>query len=53
MALRPETALLKRPDGEAEEVPAGDLRVNDLVVLRPGARVPAECRLQLIIRSNR
>ena len=42
MALRPETALLKRPDGEVEEVPAGDLRVNDVVVLRPGARVPAD-----------
>ena len=42
MALRPETALLKRPDGEVEEVPAGNLRVNDVVVLRPGARVPAD-----------
>jgi len=42
MALRPETALLKRPDGREEEVPASSLRVNDVVVLQPGARVPAD-----------
>ena len=42
MALRPETALRKNADGEVEEVPAADLRVGDIVVLRPGARVPAD-----------
>lgn len=42
MALRPETALRKSADGTVTEVPAADLRVNDLVVLRPGARVPAD-----------
>src|SRR5690606_7927675 len=42
MALRPETALRKCPDGTAVEVPAADLEIGDVVVLRPGARVPAD-----------
>ena len=42
MALRPETALRRRPDGTVTEVPAADLTVGDVVVLRPGARVPAD-----------
>ena len=42
MALRPETALLKGPDGSVTEIPAADLKVGDRVVLRPGSRVPAD-----------
>ncbi|MBX3742535.1 MAG: cation-translocating P-type ATPase [Akkermansiaceae bacterium] len=42
MALRPETALRKFEDGTITEVPAADLRLGDVVVLRPGARVPAD-----------
>lgn len=42
MALRPETALRKSPDGIVKEIPAAHLRVDDIVVLRPGARVPAD-----------
>jgi len=42
MALRPETALRKYEDGTVIEIPAADLRVDDIVVLRPGARVPAD-----------
>lgn len=42
MALRPETALRKRPDGTVEEIPSAALAVDDVVVLRPGARVPAD-----------
>lgn len=42
MALRPETALRKDPDGTVTEVPAARLRMDDIVVLRPGARVPAD-----------
>ncbi len=45
MALRPETALRKGPDGTVVEIPAGDLRVDDVVVLRPGARVPADAAI--------
>src|SRR5690606_1997227 len=39
---RPETALRKKADGTVAEVPAIELEVGDVVVLRPGARVPAD-----------
>ncbi|MDM8347235.1 cadmium-translocating P-type ATPase [Pseudochrobactrum algeriensis] len=42
MALRPDTALRRNSDGTVTEVPVGDLAAGDLVVLRPGARVPAD-----------
>ncbi|MBX9455275.1 MAG: cation-translocating P-type ATPase [Rhizobium sp.] len=42
MALRPETALRRMPDGRVEDIPAAELAVGDVVVLRPGARVPAD-----------
>src|SRR5690606_41496740 len=42
MELRPETALRKEPDGTVEEIPAAELRVEDVFILRPGARVPAD-----------
>ena len=42
MALRPETALRKESNGIVTEVPAAELRIDDVVVLRPGARVPAD-----------
>lgn len=42
MALRPETALRRGADGAVVEVPAAELDVGDIVVLRPGARVPAD-----------
>jgi len=42
MALRPETALRKTAENTVEEIPAALLRVGDIIVLRPGARVPAD-----------
>ena len=42
MALRPEIAFRKIAEGTVEEVPAAALSVGDIVVLRPGARVPAD-----------
>src|SRR5690606_22297452 len=42
MALRPETALRKSADGTVQEVAASELGVGDVVVLRPGARVPVD-----------
>ncbi|MFD2251090.1 heavy metal translocating P-type ATPase [Pseudochelatococcus lubricantis] len=42
MALRPDTALKRLPDGTMAEVPAACLAPGDVVVLRPGARVPVD-----------
>lgn len=42
MGLRPETALRKSATGAVEEVAAAALEVGDIVVLRPGARVPTD-----------
>jgi len=41
MALRPETALLRR-DGTVTEVPVAGLVAGDVVVIRPGARMPVD-----------
>jgi len=41
MALRPETARVRR-DGIEVEVPAADVRVGDLVVVRPGERIAVD-----------
>lgn len=42
MALRPETAFRRGEDDTIAEVPASELVVGDVVVLRPGARVPTD-----------
>ena len=42
MALRPDTALRRNSDGTVAEIPVGALVAGDMVVLRPGARVPAD-----------
>jgi Cd2+/Zn2+-exporting ATPase len=42
VALMPRTALRRRADGTTEEVPAERLAVGDLVLVRPGDRVPAD-----------
>ena len=42
MALRPETAFRRQADGSVLEVPAAELAVGDVVILRPGARFDAE-----------
>ncbi len=44
MSLRPERARVERPGGEVE-VPAGDVAVGDVVVVRPGERVPVDGRV--------
>ena len=42
VALMPRTALRRRPDGSTEEVAAERLSSGDLVLVRPGDRVPAD-----------
>ncbi len=44
MALAPADALVRRPDGE-QRVAVADLVVGDLVVIRPGERIPVDGRI--------
>ena len=46
MALRPDTALRLRGDGSQEDVAVALLRVGDRLMLRPGARVPVDGKVQ-------
>ena len=41
MALTPDEAILLH-DGAEQVVPASDLKVDDRIVVRPGARIPAD-----------
>lgn len=40
-ALRPDVARVRREAGDVE-IPIGSLRVDDLVIVRPGERIPAD-----------
>ncbi|MDP2738939.1 MAG: cation-translocating P-type ATPase [Pseudorhodobacter sp.] len=42
MALRPDTALLRAADGSVSEVAVARLAPGDVVMVRPGARVPVD-----------
>ncbi|ELY98842.1 cadmium-translocating P-type ATPase [Natrialba chahannaoensis JCM 10990] len=42
MDLSPETATIRREDGTEETVPADELEVGDVVVVRPGEKIPAD-----------
>ena len=42
LALRPDTGCVLRADGTEIEVPAEQLREGDLVLVRPGGRVPVD-----------
>jgi Cd2+/Zn2+-exporting ATPase len=39
--LRPAEAVVRR-DGREERIPAGDIQVGDVVIVRPGERIPAD-----------
>ena len=39
--MRPETALLEK-DGEVNEVPAEDIKTGDILIVRPGDRIPLD-----------
>jgi Cu+-exporting ATPase len=42
LKLAPDLACRRSPDGTETEVPVAELQVDDLVVLRPGSRVPTD-----------
>lgn len=42
MATRPQEALRKEPSGEIRLVPIDELEIGDIVVVRPGERVPID-----------
>ncbi|WP_255169605.1 heavy metal translocating P-type ATPase [Natrononativus amylolyticus] len=42
MSLSPETATVLRPDGSEETVPAKAVEVGDIVVVRPGEKIPTD-----------
>jgi Cu2+-exporting ATPase len=44
--LMPDTAERVLPDGDTEEVPVNELRERDLVLVRPGASVPADGEIE-------
>ncbi len=45
MDLRPPEATVRRPDGRDEIVPLEALRVGDIVLVRPGERLPVDGRV--------
>jgi len=45
MSMRPQEALRIDPDGEQRLVPIEELRVGDVIVVRPGERVPIDGRI--------
>lgn len=42
MQFAPDTANLKQPDGQYEEVPTADIEVGQSILIRPGERVPLD-----------
>ncbi|MFC4437313.1 MULTISPECIES: heavy metal translocating P-type ATPase [Natrialbaceae] len=42
MDLSPDTATVRREDGSEETVPADTLEIGDVVVVRPGEKIPAD-----------
>ena len=42
MDLRPPEALVRRPDGSEETVPVEALQLDDLVIVKPGERMPID-----------
>lgn len=42
MELAPDTAILVRPDGTQREVPTDTLNAGDIVIVKPGSKVPLD-----------
>lgn len=46
MALRPDTARIRRPDGSEVEVPVAEVARGDTIVVRPGERIPVDATIR-------
>ncbi|GGK35284.1 copper-transporting ATPase [Salinarimonas ramus] len=46
MALRPDTARVRRADGSEVEVPVAQVALGDTIVVRPGERVPVDATIR-------
>jgi len=42
MDLRPQTARVRRSDGSEQEVPVAEVRSGEMVIIRPGERIPVD-----------
>lgn len=42
MGLQPQTVTLVQPDGQQQEVPAEQVKVNDIILVKPGAKIPVD-----------
>jgi Cd2+/Zn2+-exporting ATPase len=45
MDLTPVEALVRRPDGVDERLPVDDVRIGDVVIVRPGEKIPLDGRV--------
>lgn len=45
MELRPNEALLRLPDGTEQLVPIEDLNIGDVIIVKPGERIPMDGRV--------
>ena len=42
LKLRPSQALLRKPDGSEEKVPVEQLKIGEIVIIRPGEHIPID-----------
>jgi len=42
MNLRPQTGRVRRPDGTEVDVPIGEVHTGDVLIVRPGERIPVD-----------
>lgn len=45
MAIAPQSARIRHPSGEEVEIPVGEIRVGDTMIVRPGERIAMDGRI--------
>src|SRR5690606_9010117 len=45
MDLRPNEALVRFPDGTERQVPIEELNIGDIIIVKPGERIPMDGRI--------